>query len=306
MIWLPASLLAGLFQAWRTAIQQGLRHELSVSGAGLVRYLYGAPIAFALVSIWLWLRNLNLPPLDLTYVTLVAGAGLAQILGTNLLITAFRFRNFVVGTAFSKTEAVQVAIFAFLILGERLSPLAIVAVVIGLAGVLTLTLAGRNLSRRDMLTAIGQPAALCGMASGTFFAITGVIVKQATIHLAMTDQIAAALITLSLMMVLQTLMHGSYVFFTQRATYGKIFASWRTSSQVGLLAALGSGSWFIGFAMAPVALVRLIGQIEVLFTLGFARFYLKEQTKPYEFVGLLMVALSVVLALIAGLGLEHA
>ena len=37
-LWLPASLLAGLCQAWRTAIQQRLRAQLSISGAGLVRY----------------------------------------------------------------------------------------------------------------------------------------------------------------------------------------------------------------------------------------------------------------------------
>jgi hypothetical protein len=37
-IWLPAALLAGLFQAWRTALPQRLRKELSVSGAGLVRW----------------------------------------------------------------------------------------------------------------------------------------------------------------------------------------------------------------------------------------------------------------------------
>ena len=30
MIWLPATLLAALFQAWRTAVQQRVRAELSV------------------------------------------------------------------------------------------------------------------------------------------------------------------------------------------------------------------------------------------------------------------------------------
>jgi len=34
--WLPAALLAGLFQAWRTALQQRLRKEVTVSGAGLI------------------------------------------------------------------------------------------------------------------------------------------------------------------------------------------------------------------------------------------------------------------------------
>ena len=49
-IWLPAALLAGLFQAWRTALQQRLRGTLTVSGAGLVRYAYGAPVALLSTS----------------------------------------------------------------------------------------------------------------------------------------------------------------------------------------------------------------------------------------------------------------
>ena len=56
-IWLPASLFGGLFQAWRTALQQRLRAELSVSGAGLVRYLYGLPFALAFAAAWLGVRH---------------------------------------------------------------------------------------------------------------------------------------------------------------------------------------------------------------------------------------------------------
>ena len=41
-LWIPISISAALFQCWRTAMQQKLRH-LSVNGAGFVRYLYGAP-----------------------------------------------------------------------------------------------------------------------------------------------------------------------------------------------------------------------------------------------------------------------
>src|SRR3546814_1861702 len=56
-IWLPASLFGGLFQAWRTALQQRLRAELSVSGAGLVRYLYGLPFALCFAAVWLTMRG---------------------------------------------------------------------------------------------------------------------------------------------------------------------------------------------------------------------------------------------------------
>jgi drug/metabolite transporter (DMT)-like permease len=69
------------------------------------------------------------------------------------------------------------------------------------------------------------------------------------------------------------------------------------SGQVGLLSALGSACWFTGFATAPVALVRIVGQVEVAFTMAFAHFYLGEKTAKSEVAGLLLVAIGVVLAL---------
>ena len=42
-LWIPITVAAALFQCWRTAMQQKLRHLLSVNGAGFVRFLYGAP-----------------------------------------------------------------------------------------------------------------------------------------------------------------------------------------------------------------------------------------------------------------------
>jgi len=75
--------------------------------------------------------------------------------------------------------------------------------------------------------------------------------------------------------------------------------TWRSSSQVGLLSALGSACWYTGFAAAPAALVRIVGQVEVIFTIGFAHFYLREPVRWSEVAGLMLVAAGVMLALLA-------
>lgn len=296
-IWLPASLLAGLFQAWRTALQQRLRSDLSVDGAGLVRYVYGLPVAIVLALAWLGVRGVAWPRLDPAYVGWAAAAGLAQIVATSLLIRAFGYRNFVVGTAFSKTETLQAAVFAWIALGERLTGTMTAGIVAGAAGVLVLALGGRSLRSRDLAAGLAQPAALCGLGAGALFALTGVLVKQATLTLAMDDLVAGALVTLTVVLALQTAMLGVWVRVREPGTWTRVAATWRNSGQVGLLAALGSACWFTGFATAPVALVRVVGQVEVLFTLGFARLYLRERTRPHEAFGLLMVAAGVVLGL---------
>jgi drug/metabolite transporter (DMT)-like permease len=47
--------------------------------------------------------------------------------------------------------------------------------------------------------------------------------------------------------------------------------------------------------MAPVALVRSVGQVEMVFTLLFSRFYLKEPMKPTDVLGLALIVGGVVL-----------
>jgi drug/metabolite transporter (DMT)-like permease len=297
MLWLPITLFAALFQAWRTAVQQRLRADLSLNAAGLVRYLYGLPVGCALLAAYLLWSGDSWPPIDPTFLAYAAAAGFAQIIGTNLLLMAFGYRNYVAGTAFAKTEGMQGAVLAFVLLGEALSWLTIAGISVGVAGVMIVAAGGERLRARDVI----QPAALCGLGAGFGFTMTSIFVKSATIEIATADKILAALIALVVVQACQTLMQGSYVAWRERDQLLRVFATWRTSGQVGLLAALGSACWFAGFAMAPVALVRAVGQVEVILTLGFSRFYLKEARKPGETLGLLLVGGGVVLALIGGL-----
>ena len=301
MIWLPATLLAGAIQAWRTAVQRRVSREMSVNAAGLVRYLYGLPFTMLLLAGHRLIFPGPLPSPDPSFLLFCLGGGLAQIIATNLLIMAFAHRNFVVGTAYSKTEAVQGAILSFLLMGERLPPLAWVGIGCGVAGIMLLSIGGE---RPGFISALGQPAALCGIASGFFFALTAIAIRRATQEVggsADADPILAALIVLVVTVAMQTMMQGSFLLLREPGEMRKVLRGWRISGQVGLLSALGSACWFTGFATAPVALVRIVGQVEVAFTLGFGHFYLGERMKRSEAMGLILVATGVVLALAGAL-----
>lgn len=278
-------------------MQQRVRGELSVNAAGLVRYLYGFPVGCVLLIIYLSLGNVSVPSHSASFWWFCAAAGLVQILGTNLLIMAFGYRNYVVGTAYAKTEAVQGAVLAMILLGEHLSLLTWGGIAVGVLGVMILATRGKKLAFRQL----AEPAALCGLGAGLMFALTSIFVKRATQTLATDDLVLAALTVLVAVLGLQTLMQGSYVLIRESDQRTKIIKSWRISGQVGLLAAVGSACWFTAFAMAPVALVRAVGQVEVIFTLGFGRFYLREPLSRSELGGLIIVALGVLLALIGGL-----
>src|SRR3712207_897478 len=210
-LWLPVTLAAAVFQCWRTALQQRLRGQLSVNAAAVVRYLYGVPVGAALLALYLAVVGGAVPAPGPAFLLFCAAGGLMQILGTNLLIVAFGHRGFAVGTAYAKTEAVQGAFLALVLLGERISLLAWFGIAVGVAGVLWLSLSGRNLSPRELLRATAQPAALCGLAAGTGFAFSAVLIKAANTSLPGDDPVLRSLVALVVINVMQTAMQGGWL-----------------------------------------------------------------------------------------------
>ena len=299
-LWIPIAVTAALFQCWRTAMQQKLRGILSVNGAGFVRYLYGGPTAVVLFCIALYWTGAPVPGINPHFLLWCALGGLGQILATNLLIMSFGYRNFAVGTAYTKTETVQSAIIALIVLGEVLQPMAWIGICVGLIGVMTLSLAGRGFKPKDLLAATIQPAALCGLGSGLIFGFTTVFIKLANLSLIGDSLVVRALFSLVVTKSIQIVMQGAWLWWREPQELKKAFTSWRSSMWVGALSGCGSACWFTGFAMADVALVRAVGQIEIVFTLLFSRFYLKEVLKRTDVAGLVLVVLGVLLIVAMG------
>ncbi|MFQ3623801.1 MAG: EamA family transporter [Acetobacteraceae bacterium] len=295
--WIPLTVAAALLQTWRTALQQRLRGALTADGAAFVRFLYGAPAAAVLLALWCGATGQSPPPANAGFLLLAAAGGVAQILGTSALIRAFSHRSFAVGTAYAKTEAVQGAILAWILLGETISPLAWAGIAIGAGGVLVLSLPRQRSGPFVLLRSVAQPAALCGLAAGAGFSLAAILFKSANLALDGPDPILRALLTLLAATLMQTLMMAVWLARAEPATLRLAFATWRSSARVGVLSALGSACWFSAFALAPVALVRALGQVEMLFTLAFSRLYLGERVRREDVGGFLLVVLGVLLVL---------
>lgn len=291
-LWIPITLAAALFQAWRTALQQRLRAVLSINAAGFVRYFYALPVGAVLVAGFYGGGGVPLPSVTGRFLGMCALGGALQIVGTNLLIAAFGFRGFAVGTAYAKTEAAQTALLAWLLLGERLPAVAVAGILVGVAGVLVLSLAGRQLRLRTILRDTFQPAALCGLGTGATFALTGICIKEANRALGgglPLDLVRQASFVLLVTNLMQSLMQGAWLAWREPDQLRAALRLWRRAAWVGALSACGSACWFSGFALAPVALVRALGQVEVVFMLLFSRFYLRETLRRAEVIGLAAV-----------------
>jgi len=210
----------------------------------------------------------------------------------------FNFRNFAVGTTFSKTEVAQVAIFGLILLGDKITLTASIAIAISVAGVLIMSAGQTKVTLSSLFTSLGEKATLLGLTCGAFLGLSVVFFRAAALSLEHGNFIMAACYTLAISVVLQTLMMGAYLLWKERQTLTDVLVCWRPASMVGLAGMLGSVGWFTAFTLQNAAYVRALGQIELLFTFLVTVFFFREKTTKLEVVGIILVVIGIVLLLL--------
>ena len=288
-MWWVVTLAAAVFQTSRTAMQHRLRALLSVSGAGFVRYVYGAPLAAAAVGVAA-LSGATFPAVDWGFWPKIAGAGLAQIIATVFLIRAFDARDFAIGTVFSKTEVVQVSLFSLVFLGERLTTIGYASAALCLLGIVLLITKGRRLSR----AMFSDGAALFGLVAGAFFGMAAVGIRAASKDLSGGSSPVKAIIALAVMNTIQTVLHGGYLMVREPGQARLALHHWRSSAIVGVLSVCGSACWALAFVLQNAARVRTFGQVELLFTFTVSHLWFKERHVRAEYLASGLVLLGVV------------
>ena len=297
-LWIPITVAAALFQNIRTTMQQKIRGVLSVDGANFVRYLYGAPLAIGMLAFLVLGTGRQIPPLSLGFLAWVTTAGIAQIVATSLMIHAFSLRNFAVGTVYSKTETVFVALFATFIAHEPLHLLAWAGIFVCLGGVAILSLRGNFASVRSVLADLTHKGALYGLLSGAVFAVAAGGIREASKLLPEGDFMVRGITVLACMNTIQVVLMALYLARADRPQLGKVRVNWRSSIWVGIFSILGSACWALAVTLENAALVRAVGQIELVFTFISSHLVLKERPSAGEWLGGALVVGGVVLILI--------
>jgi drug/metabolite transporter (DMT)-like permease len=298
--WIPIVVGAALAQTARNAAQRTLTAQVGTLGATLVRFLYGLPFAALAVALLQGLSDapLALPPFNGAFFGWVAFGAVSQIAATAFLLGAMKERNFIVAVTYSKTEVLQVALFAALFLHEVPAWLTLLAIGVASAGVLMLTLpqaaSGKPGAAAAPARGWGGRVALLGLASGSGFALSAVGYRGAALQLPGLSPWLAAAWGVLCAQALQSLLLGGWLALRSPEALRGIRKAWRISLLAGAMGALASLAWFTGFALRPAADVRTLGLIEVLFSYLVSRRLLREKLGPAEQVGLALVAIGLV------------
>jgi drug/metabolite transporter (DMT)-like permease len=290
-LWIPIVLWAALAQTARNAAQRSLVGQAGTLGATLARFLYGIPFAAA------WVLLLHLLPATAAPVPrfhggyfgwLLLGA-LGQLAATAFLLAAMKQRNFVVGVAYSKTDALQVALFGSLFLRELPGVFTMLAIALATAGVVMLSLPQKGATVEGRAWTSG--AAWYGLASGAGFALSAVGYRGASLQLPDTSAWFAGAWGVLLAQSIQTVLLGGWLAARAPGALRATVTAWRVSTIAGAAGALASIGWFTAFALTTAANVRTLGMVEVVFSYLVSRRFLREKLVPLEQAGLALVVL---------------
>jgi len=288
-LWIALTIGAAFLQNFRSALQKRLAGEISAVAATYMRFLYGVPVAAVYFATVMVLTGAELPGIHGPFLLYAGVGGLAQIFGTLLLVGLFAYRNFAVGNTFSKTETVQAALFGIILLGDYLSGIAFLAILVSLAGIITLSLAQSHLTLATFWQSLGDKATLMGVGSGACFGISAVAYRAASLSLDHPNFLVAAGYTLVVILTFQTLVMTIWLAARQQGEFLASLRSWRVGSLVGLAGALASAGWFTAMTIQNAAYVKALGQIELVFSYIASRFFFGEKTSGFELVGILLV-----------------
>src|ERR1043166_4740781 len=166
-LWIVFTVLAAAGQTVRNAMQRELTASLGTVGATNVRFLFGFPFALLFLAAVMTVTGAAWPRPDLGYVPWLLAGSLFQIGATATMLSAMGQRSFVVTIAYIKTEPIQVAIFGLVLLGDHVTLMMGLAIIIATAGVVVMSI------KPGKMEGGLKPTAL-GLISGGLFGLSAV------------------------------------------------------------------------------------------------------------------------------------
>ena len=226
-----------------------------------------------------------MPEFSGSFIAVILCASLLQIAATSLMVILFKQKNFAIGAGLAKSEALVAGVVGMLF-SELFNALGWAGIVIGAIAVFVLSSGNR-------LHGISVKTMAIGLACGTCFALTSLLVRDASHMLNVQHTVAAAWVLLWVLCV-QTISLSGYIALTKPFVFRQLTNAKKQVLAISTVSCLGSICWFTAMALQHVALVKTLGQLEVLLTLVLSHYWLKNAVTKREIAGLLLIGLAAI------------
>lgn len=298
MAWVGISLLAILSQTVRNTFSKQLSNTIGKEAVSLCRFMFGLPIVLLGYGI---ARNFY-GDVSITsgyFFAWIVIFSVAQITATALLVSLFKYKNFAVSITFKKAEGMFATILGLTVLSEHLSLQGWVGICVAFSGLLLASLAKEKIGWASLKQAFGQKSSYIGLLSGLLFAVSAITIKKSFAHLETDSTVMQSIFALLVALCVQVSMLLPWVYFKNREDLVAIFKKPTLPFCIGTFSGLGSFFWFFAFAIAYVAYVNTLSQLEFIFSALIAVFYFKEKLFRNEILGMTLMACGTVLVIFA-------
>ncbi len=289
--WIFFTLMAAFMQAWRNAFQKQLSSTVDVWGVTLARFIFGLPFAaLYLSSLYYFKPVAGMVHFTAKFWVYIVIAGSSQILATALMVQLFKQKNYAIGVGLAKSEAILAAIIGVTFLSDHLSFLAWVGVALGGYAVFLL-------SKGQQMAGVSAKTLAIGIGSGLSFAITSLLVREASLELSNLPNLHRAGWVLLLVISFQCISMLLYLGLFSRRT---LIAMWQRLGlifKVSVCSFMASLGWFTAMSMMSVPVVKTLGQIEILFSMLISAYFFKEKLARAEHWGLVLVVIAAILVI---------
>ena len=119
-------------------------------------------------------------------------------------------------------------------------------------------------------------------------------IRSASLSLAV-GPIPSAAAVLLYMVVLQSLICFLWIFLKEPEQLNLIKNNFNACLFIGFTGVAVSGGWFTAMSLQNAALVKTLGQVEFIIGLLITYFYFNERISKREYLGIILIALSVFL-----------
>jgi len=106
--------------------------------------------------------------------------------------------------------------------------------------------------------------------------------------------------TLVYALAFQTVIMSGWMLWKDRGEFGRIARAWKPSLFTGFAGASASFGWFMAMTLQQAAVVKALGQVEMLFTFAASVFFFRERITRLETAGCLLIVLGILLLLWVG------
>ncbi|MDJ0867176.1 MAG: hypothetical protein QNK03_13785 [Myxococcota bacterium] len=302
MSWVVLSVAAASFQLVRNALARQLAGSISPLLTSWSRFAFNLPFSLLLVGALVAWRGV--PQLSPLFFVWCLGTGVAQLLGNVALVAAFQRSSFSQSIALHKLDVVLGAVLGVALFGEFPSAWGWAGVLVSTFGVLLMNLAGEGGPAGWRRAFHVDTGALLALACAALLALTSFLLKEAALEFVALnprvggDRFEAAAHTLLHVTWIEVAVLSVAIRLSEPGAFARVRALWPRMLAVGAAGFSGSLCWFWAYAIALVAYVRAVGQIEAVLGVLISLYWFREAGVRRQIPGIAVVTAGICMVLL--------